>query len=63
MSLELGKFISGKVKKAKTVSKRFLTLVGANESFAAVMVRVPSQCGAVEAAGTGPTSIKQIKLL
>jgi len=51
------------VKKAKTVSKRFLTLVGANESFAAVMVRVPSQCGAVEAAGTGPTSIKQIKLL
>jgi len=63
MSLELGKFISGKVKKAKTVSKRFLTLVGTNESFAAVMVRVPSQFGAVEAAGTGPTSIKQIKLL
>jgi len=34
-------------------------------SFAAwaVMVRVPSQFGAEEAAGTGPTPIKQIRFL
>jgi len=65
MSLDSLIIISANVKKAKTFSKRLLTLVDANESLAAwaVLVRVPSQFGAEEAAGTGPTPIKQIKLL